>query len=115
MKSMRDRIPVCPHGTREDIDPSLIIALEKLERESGLALKFVSGYRCTECNNAAGGRPNSAHLRGLAIDIDAGGSGWRYLLLSFVVKMGFRRIGIGRGFIHLDLDLTLPQDVMWLY
>ena len=112
---MKDRIPICPHGIRAHISGSLIIALEKLERESDLELEFSSGYRCKACNAAAGGVKNSAHLRGKAVDILVDNSVERWQLLSAVVKMGFRRIGIGRGFIHLDLDLNLPQDVVWLY
>lgn len=113
--NMKDRIPVCPHAWRKDVDDSLIIALEKLERESGLELEFSSGYRCKACNAAAGGVKNSAHLRGMAVDILVDNSSERWHLLSSIAKMGFRRIGVGRGFIHLDLDLTLPQDVVWLY
>ena len=31
------------------------------------------------------------------------------------VKVGFKRIGIGRSFIHLDNDPSLPQPVAWGY
>ena len=115
MKSMKDRIPVCPHGSREDIDISLIASLEKLERESRLELEFSSGYRCKACNAAAGGVKNSAHLRGLAVDILVDNSVERFQLLFAAVILGFRRVGIGRRFVHLDLDLNLAQDVLWLY
>ena len=115
MTSMKDRIPVCPHGSRENIDRDLIFALEKLERESGLELEFSSGYRCKECNARVGGVKNSAHLRGKAVDIMIGNSAERWKVLFFAVSFGFRRMGIGRRFVHLDLDLNLPQDVLWLY
>jgi len=115
MKSMKDRIPVCPHGSRDAVDISLFIALGWLERDFGIDLEFSSGYRCKACNAAAGGVKNSAHLRGMAVDILIDNSAERWQLLSAAVKRGFRRIGIGRGFIHLDLDLTLPQDIVWLY
>lgn len=114
-QSMKDRIPVCPHGSSEDIDRDLILALERLERESGLTLKFSSGLRCDDCNAAAGGVKNSAHLRGLAVDTLAGGSVSRFRIISAAVRLGFRRIGIGKTFVHLDIDLNLPQDVLWLY
>ena len=112
---LRNRIPVCSHGSIESIDLTLVLALETLEREFGLDLDFSSGYRCKACNAAAGGVENSPHLRGKAVDILVSNSAERCQLLSSAVKMGFRRIGIDRGFIHLDLDLTLTQDVVWLY
>ena len=115
MINMKDRIPVCPHGLIDSIDLTLVLALEKLERESGLELEFSSGYRCKACNAAAGGVKNSAHLRGKAVDILVSNSAERWQLLSSAAKMGFRRIGVARRFIHLDLDLNLPQDVVWLY
>ena len=115
MINMKDRIPVCPHGSSEDIDRDLILALERLERESGLTLKFSSGLRCDDCNAVAAGVKNSAHLRGKAVDIRIGDSVMRWKVLSSAVNIGFRRVGIGKTFIHLDLDLNLPQDVVWLY
>ena len=115
MLTMKDRIPVCPHGSRENIDLSLVAALEMLERKSGLELEFSSGYRCKACNAAAGGVKNSAHLRGFAVDIIAGNSAERYLILHNAISMDFRRIGIAKTFIHLDVDTKLNQDVLWLY
>ena len=93
----------------------LILALEKLERESGLELEFLSGYRCKECNAAAGGFKNSAHLRGKAVDILVSDSSERWRVCRVSVGLGFRRIGIDRRFMHLDIDDSLPQDIMWLY
>ena len=115
MIPMRERIPVCPHSIREDIKKELVFALEKLERGSGLTLKFGSGLRCEECNTSVGGVKNSAHLRGLAVDIAVGGSVLRFKILLQAISQGFCRIGIGRGFVHLDLDINLPQRVAWLY
>ena len=31
------------------------------------------------------------------------------------LKVGFKRIGVGKTFIHLDDDMTLPQNVIWNY
>ena len=115
MTSIRDRIPICPHGTREDIDIFLIAALDRLERESGVMLEFSSGLRCVECNAAAGGVKNSAHLRGKAVDIFAGGGALKFKIVSAALAQGFVRIGIGKTFVHLDVDDTLPQRVVWLY
>ena len=115
MITMKDRIPVCPHGTKDALAPELINAIDRLEKEIFLSLKFNSGYRCLACNAAAGGAKNSAHLRGKAVDILAGTSGERFLLIQAAIVRGFSRIGIGKGFVHLDVDTSLPNFMLWLY
>ena len=35
--------------------------------------------------------------------------------MSSLIRAGFKRIGIGSTFIHVDLDLDKPQNVFWLY
>ena len=115
MNDLRSRIPICPHGTVDSIDPLLVLALEKLEYEMKIKLQYNSGYRCVECNAAAGGVKNSAHLRGKAVDVVIHGSGERFWLVSNAVRLGWFRIGIGRNFVHLDIDSDLPDHVMWVY
>ena len=115
MKNMRDRIPVCRHGSIESIDPVLVTSLEELEHNLGDELTFSSGYRCKVCNAAAGGVKNSAHIRGKAVDILVDNSGERFWLVYNAVKLGFKRIGVGRNFVHLDVDYDLPNHVLWLY
>lgn len=115
MIPMRDRIPVCPHGTKESLNGDLVLALGRLERETKTEFEFSSGYRCKECNARAGGVKNSAHIRGLAVDILIDNSVERFWTVSAAVKLNFSRIGVGRGIVHLDVDTSLPQHVMWLY
>lgn len=112
---LRDRIPVCPHGDKDSNAADLINDLGRLERFLGYQLVYNSGYRCPECNEKAGGYKNSPHLRGLAVDIRVFGSLGRYVLLQAALGAGFRRIGIGQTFVHLDVDTSLTQDVLWLY
>lgn len=115
MTPLIDRIPVCPHGSKDDIDITLKLALEKLELKLGYELDFTSGYRCYDCNLKAGGVKHSSHLKGKAVDVRAGNSVERYHIVSCAVLLGFLRIGIGKNFIHLDVDYDLPGNVLWLY
>lgn len=89
--------------------------LDKMRDSMGMPLSVVSGFRTPAHNNAVGGEPNSAHLRGLAVDFAAIGSSSRAAIVIAAVRAGFNRIGIGTSFVHLDADTSLPQFVFWLY
>lgn len=115
MGDMKEKIPICPHRTFEDIDISLIAALDALEKRLEWDLTFSSGVRCEACNAAAGGVKKSAHLKGRAVDIIIDNSVERYELANQALSLGFNRIGIGRKFVHLDVDYSLPMHMLWLY
>lgn len=110
-----ERVPVCAHGKEQFLSSELIASLVALEDVLGFELHFHSGYRCALCNKAAGGVPNSGHLRGVAVDVSGPDSATRFRIVQAALKVGFRRVGIGKNFIHLDLDSSLPQNMMWLY
>ena len=92
--------------------------LDKLDKARGIAdtpFIITSGYRCEKHNAEVGGHKRSAHLRGYASDIKTIGSMDRYVILSALQKVGFNRFGIGRDFIHVDMDPELVSDVIWTY
>ena len=93
----------------------LIEILDAIRGRIGRALKITSGYRTREDNERVGGVLNSAHTRGLAVDVQTSDSSLRYALIEQALKCGIRRVGIGKDFIHLDLDPDLPQKTCWLY
>lgn len=113
--SIRDRIPVCEHGDKNLISQDIILALGRLEAMLGYQLEFSSGFRCPLCNAKAGGVKKSAHLVGKAADAMTDNSSERFELLEAIFMAGFKRIGIHRRFIHVDVDTDLPQRKLWLY
>ncbi len=76
---------------------------------------ITSGYRCPKHNAAVGGKMNSSHLKGLAADIRVQSSGNRFTVIEGLIKAGFERIGIGREFVHVDMDGSKPQRLIWVY
>ena len=62
-----------------------------------------------------GGVKNSSHLKGLAVDIHIGGSDDRFALYEALRKVGFKRLGVAKTFIHADIDPDKSPDVMWVY
>jgi len=96
-----------------DVDLALVAALQDSRTMTALTYEIVSGCRCEQHNNDVGGKPNSAHLRGKAADIKCIASGMRYKMVQDLMKR-FRRIEIRGSWIHVDIDSTLPQDVLFL-
>lgn len=99
-------------------DNMSIDLLDKLQAMRNLYKKpiFVtSGYRTEKHNTKVGGTTDSAHLKGLAVDISCLGSRQRFRLISIALMVGFTRIGIKVDALHLDLDSSKPQNVAWLY
>ena len=52
----------------QQISPELVEKLQTLRDLVG-SLKITSGFRCEKHNKAVGGRKNSTHTQGLAVDI----------------------------------------------
>lgn len=99
----------------DNINPLLVTRLQYARRLFGKSIAITSGCRCKKHNAAVGGEQNSSHLKGLAADIACSASPTRMFLLSALLTCAIPRIGIGANFIHVDIDLSLPQDVCWIY
>ena len=93
----------------------LLIKLDLARTIAGVPFKINSSWRSIEANERTGGKANSAHLRGNAVDIACGGSSDRFRILDALLAAGFRRIGISQSFIHCDTDELLPEAVIWTY
>ena len=110
----------CPHTKPDQIDPNLIALCNRIEMNTVLKLIVTSGVRCPACNATDGGKPASAHLpdkNGIshALDISVSTSHERYILMKELLKDGVCRIGVGKTFLHLDLNKDNPQEVIWDY
>lgn len=78
---------------------------------------ITSGYRTQKHNKKVSTSDNSPHLRGVAADIFVDTPYKRYIILSCLLKAGFKRIGIGNDFLHCDCDTVegKTHDIIWLY
>lgn len=95
--------------------PLLLTMLDDLRRIAGVPVLLTSGYRCPEYNKKIGGSPTSSHLKGLAMDISCPDASFRFLYLRAALVAGFTRIGIGKTYLHLDIDQSKPAGLIWLY
>ena len=102
-------------GSGQMMSEDLILILESVRNELGKPVVITSGYRTEAHNEKVGGKPNSSHLKGLAVDIACNASRDRFNLVNLFIKHDINRIGIAKNFIHVDIDGDKDQDVMWTY
>lgn len=96
------------------LSPYLKDKLLALSDMCAFPLILTSAYRPKDYEVSKGRSGSSSHCKGLAVDIACTESLKRLELLKYALELGFNRIGIGRDFIHLDVDFDKPKCV-WLY
>jgi uncharacterized protein YcbK (DUF882 family) len=96
------------------IAEELVKKLDMAREISGVPYKITSGYRCEKHNTSVGGSENSSHKRGLAADIYTKDHNIRMVIFGGLIKAGFKRIGIAKKFIHVDIDKK-KSNCLWLY
>ena len=102
-------------GSGKKMNKDFLEKLDYARHNAGIPFKINSGYRTQEHNMYVGGRFGSSHKKGLAVDIAYNGSRERYLILNSLMDIGITRFGIGKSFIHCDIDNSKDEDVIWLY
>jgi len=95
--------------------PSFILRLQEAREISIYPYSITSGFRCRQHNLDEGAKETSSHTRGCASDIAAKESYKRFRIVSGLLLAGFKRIGIGKDFIHVDEDPEKPEEMLWLY
>jgi len=98
-----------------NMNPDVIEDLQQFRTMINRPVIITSGSRCPYHNHVEGGTNSSAHLTGDAADIATANSKERYEVIQYFIEVGYRRIGIGKTFVHVDLNDPNPQDVIWLY
>ena len=101
-------------GSGAKMDESFLYMLDEAREIAGIPFKINSGYRTKKHNKAVGGKPTSSHTKGMAADIHCDDSFSRIIIIQALIETGFRRIGIGKTFIHCDNDLD-KNNALWLY
>jgi len=106
---------ICSCCGAEGIKDDLVFHLQMVRDLLSIhrVMIITSGYRCEKHNREVGGIEGSAHIKGLAADIKYDDVSHKFMLIHAIMKVGFKRIGIYDSFIHVDLDETKAQMVMW--
>lgn len=102
-------------GIQEDLREKL----EAARNIAGIPFIVTSGFRSAENQNdlIARGKSEltSSHPKGLAVDIRVKESDARFKVIDAALSAGINRIGVGKDFVHLDIDQDKPQNLIWLY
>ena len=96
-----------------NMDFEFMKLIDELRDRVGSPIIINSAFRTKSHNLKVGGKSNSSHTRGLAVDLKVSSSEHRFLMVKCALELGITRIGIYKTFIHLDIDQSLPQGVIW--
>lgn len=96
------------------LDKELVSKLDSARHVAGVPFRITSGKRTAEENQLAGGVQDSAHETGLAVDLRVPDGTSRFLMVSALLQAGFKRIGVYDKHIHVDIDASKPQNVLWV-
>lgn len=96
------------------LDKELVSKLDSARHVAGVPFTITSGKRTLEENQNAGGVQDSAHETGLAVDLRVPDGTSRFLMVSALLQAGFKRMGVYDKHIHVDIDASKPQNVLWV-
>ncbi len=107
----------CWSGNGDNMNKRFIQELQIVRDEYAKPMKITSGMRCIGRNKSVGGSKTSSHLTGYAADIYCEDLMDRFLLLGAIMSgaSAIVRVGIGKDFIHVDMDPNKVPYVVWVY
>lgn len=98
-----------------DLHPELVDRLILAQKMCGEQFTVTSGFRSQAYERSKGRKGSSSHCKGLAVDVSAINSHLRFKIVAALLYAGFPRLGIGKTFIHADIDETKPHPIIFHY
>lgn len=103
----------CSFNNFPGIDYNFVHQLDELRERCGFPFVITSGYRSAMHPEEKKKSKPGTHSQGIAADIKVSDGYQRRVVVENAIKMGFRGIGVAKGFVHVDMRDTTP--VMWTY
>lgn len=102
----------CPCCGQVRMDALFLAQLDNARDYAGVPFRINSGYRCEKHNKEVGSTSRN-HTSGKAVDISCTTGPMRIKIVMGLIRAGFRRLGIGKSFVHADsMD---EVESIWLY
>lgn len=102
-----------PRCAIDDMNPEFLRKLDSARELARTPFKLNSAFRSKEYELSKGRSGTSSHTKGVAVDIYCRSSRLRMRIVSSLVSVGFRRIGVYPTFIHVDDD-DAKVAALWL-
>lgn len=104
-----------PACSLSDMNKEFMKRLDDCRDFAGVPFVINSAYRSVEYEKSKKRPGTSQHCKGLAVDIACNTNDIRYRILDALLVFGFRRIGIGSNFIHVDMGYPKSTPIIWTY
>lgn len=105
-------VPACKVDA---LNPALVDAIIMAQKMSGFQFTITSAFRSQDWERNHGRKGTSSHCRGLAVDVSTIDSHTRFKVVAAALYAGIPRIGIGKRFVHLDIDETKAHPIIFHY
>ena len=104
--------PACSaDALKECVKDTLIMA----QKMAGFQFTISSAYRSQAYERSKGRKGTSSHCKGFAVDISTIDSHTRFKVVAALLYAGFPRLGIGKTFVHADMDETKAHPIIFHY
>jgi zinc D-Ala-D-Ala carboxypeptidase len=101
-------------GTGEnEMSVEFIHRLDELREACGFPFYITSGFRSPNHSIEKRKQNPGTHAQGIAADIAVSGGAQRRAVVEKALEMGFKGVGVAKGFVHVDIRETTP--VLWCY
>ena len=110
--NLKNCVPAC---SVKDLNSKLVERIIMAQRMCGEQFVITSGFRSQSYERSKGRKGSSSHCKGLAVDVSAISSHLRFKIVAGCILAGFPRLGIGKTFLHIDIDETKPHPIIFHY
>ena len=99
----------------DDMDTEFIDLINAARTIARTPFIINSAIRCMKHNKDVGSTSTSSHLKGLAVDIAYSSSNQCFRIVEALLHVGITRIGLGKNFIHCDIDIAKESFLLFNY
>ncbi len=111
-KEFRACTPSC---SLQNMRQGTMFRLDAAREIAGIPFVLNSAYRSVAYEKKKGRAGTSSHTKGAAVDIRCNSDANRFKIVDALLRAGFKRIGIGKTYVHADDDESKTQGVIWHY